>query len=239
MRIMLLFFIFLFNSLAASAQTPERTTNPTYNKVSVTFLPLALADDPSFPTIQGGIEYRLSPSFSLLAEAGVRYRKSMYEQADTGFYTPQGIKLKAEIRYYDWFRGRLKKIMPFREGTYIGANLFYIKDIHNTAIRYEYNKDSTQTRDDHFGVQKTVFGINLLTGSKIPVTKWFSIDCYVGLGIRIRQINTTNKEYDAGRDLLKTWRHPNIQDIRNTNDAKAGNNVLANLTAGFRLCLRL
>ena len=36
---------------------------------------LSLFDEPSFPTIQGGIEFSLSKKISWYNEAGVKYRK--------------------------------------------------------------------------------------------------------------------------------------------------------------------
>jgi hypothetical protein len=216
--------VFIFLLLLVSAEGLAQGKN-----TIIRFCPLALIDDGSFPTLQGGIEFSLSKRVSWYNEIGVRYRKSFLEDADTSFYSGRGFKAKSEIRYY------LRK----KAGYYLAANLFYARDVHNTAISYYYQKDSTTESKDNFGVKKSTFGMNLLIGKQVTLRGRFMLDLYAGLGVKARHITTAYKEYDRHRDALIGPIDLTVPGVRNGADAKGGNSVVPSLTAGVRLCFLL
>jgi hypothetical protein len=57
-----------------------------------------LVDFANFPTIQGGMEYKLSHRVSWYNEIGVEYLQQLHKP-DTAFVGTHGFKLKTEIRY--------------------------------------------------------------------------------------------------------------------------------------------
>ncbi|HXB44004.1 MAG TPA: DUF3575 domain-containing protein [Puia sp.] len=199
---------------------------------SIKLCPLALFDEPSFPTIQGGFEFKLSRKITWYTEAGIKYRKSYYENADTNFIASNGFKLKTEIRYY--LQNRNKSAL---DGLYFAANVFFTRDLHNTEIRYHTQKD-TVTKTDAFGAKKNIFGINLICGYQLYRSKQIGIDVYGGLGIRFRSISTINKEYNKNTDVMERPIDPNIDAIRQQIDADAGASIAPNLTLGLRICYR-
>lgn len=196
-------------------------------KISIKFPFLSLIDEASFPTIQSGIEFRLAGKISSYNEAGIKYRKSYYEMADTGFVRSRGFKVKSEIRYY---------LHKHRHDVYIGANGFYTKDFHNTAAGYYYNGDSSNYIIDNFSAKKIVRGVNIIAGKSGRAWRGFTIDVYAGVGIRFIFIESKSKEVDLTRDILRRSPDYNIPDNRIWMDVTGGNFVLPNFSLGIRLC---
>ena len=206
-------------------------------KVSIKIHPLSLLDEVSMPTIQGGIEIKLSNHISWYNEVGIKYRKCINELSDTPFVDSRGYKLKTEIRYY--LKGI--KMGLFKEpvsGFYVGGNIFFNNDYHNTKVSYFEAKDSSMTKQDAFGVHKKVFGINFLIGYQTSIYRNFLIDIYGGLGIRMRMVNTVNKEFNKDIDSLDQPIEFSVLSIRDYVDAAGGNSVVPSLTGGFRLCYK-
>ena len=123
-------------------------------------------------------------------------------------------------------------------GYYIGGNIFYNRDCHNTKIEYYLKKDSTNLLVDNFAVKKDVFGANFVLGLQEPIWNNFLIDIYAGLGIRFRNIRDNHREYDPDRDSLIRPIDLNIQAIKDNIDVLEGFSSTFNLTLGFRLCYR-
>ena len=194
--------------------------------VSLKFSFLSLIDEPSFPTIQGGIEFKLSKKIGWYNEAGIKYRKSYYEMADTTFTSSRGLKLKTEIRYY---------LTP-HNGIYIGCNGFYTKDFHNTKAIYYYSNDSSMLMVDNFAAEKIVRGFNLVIGKQYQKRTRIYLDLYAGLGVRFISIDQNNMEVDHDRDVLKRSPDLNIPDNRIWMDVKGGRSVLPNFSMGTRIC---
>lgn len=203
----------------------------------IKFCPLALIDDNSFPTIQGGIEFNLSDKISWYNELGIKYRKSFYENinVDTNFIASKGFKVKSEIRYY-FQANKIKN----KEQHYFAINGFFYQDHHNTQISYYLNSDSSSYKKDAFGVQKNVFGLNFIYGYQEQLAKKIFVDFYAGVGIRLRNISTKQKEYDDTRDsYVSPSVDINLRAERDQVDAKAGNSFLKHVTFGLRLCYKL
>lgn len=194
--------------------------------VSIKFSFLSLVDDPSFPTIQTGIEFMLSKKIGWYNEVGIKYRKSYYEMADTNVTDSKGFKLKTEIRYYFTTNGEI----------YIGGNGFYTKDFHNTKALYYYSNDSSMIMEDNFAAEKIVRGFNLVVGKQYKKWNRIYFDLYTGLGIRVVTIDQSDIEVEHNRDVLKRSPDWNIPDNRVWMDVNGGSSVLPNFSMGVRIC---
>ncbi len=227
-KILLSVIIFCSLSICVYAQN---------DRVSIKLAPLALIDDISMPAIQSGIEFKLSKHFSWYNEVGIKYRKCINERSDTPFVASDGYKIKSELRYYfsDTKAGLFKEPVG---GFYVGGNLFFINDNHNTKITYYPNKDSSNPKQDAFGVHKKVLGLNLIGGFQHSVYKNFLIDFYGGIGMRIRMVTNEKKEFNKDHDSLVQPIDFAVLSIRDYVDAAGGNSVVPSITAGVRLCYR-
>jgi len=207
-------------------------------KFVIKFCPLSLIDDVTFPTIQGGFEFKLSHGFTWYNEVGIKYRKGYYEVSDTSFLKSYGFKLKTEIRYY------LPKIFGIENtnyslsGFYVGGNIFYNRDFHNSEIGYYNNKDSSILTIDNFAVKKSVLGTNFVFGLQKPIWNNILLDLYAGLGFRLRIISNIKREYDPNSDSKMEPIDLTIQGIRDNIDVLEGISGTANLTFGYRLCYK-
>jgi hypothetical protein len=194
--------------------------------VSLKFSFLSLVDEPSFPTIQSGIEFKLSKKIGWYNEVGIKYRESYYEMADTNFTNSRGFRLKTEIRYY----------ITTNDEIYIGCNGFYTKDFHNTNALYFYSNDSSVLMADNFAAEKNVRGVNLIIGKQYQKWNRIYFDLYAGLGIRLISIDQSKMEVDHKRDVLRRDPDWNIPDNRIWMDVKGGRSVLPNFSLGIRIC---
>jgi len=188
-----IFITLIFNFLLIYAYSQNE-------KVVIKFCPLALVDEVTFPTIQGGVEFKLKSGISLYNELGIKYRTGYYESYDTNFINSYGFKFKFEVRFY------LTKIFKYvnpdgvLKGLYVGGNLFFIRDYHNSKIGYFFEKDSSTLLSDNFVVKKNIIGTNIILGLQKQISRKFLIDFYAGLGLRIRIIENLYREYDSDRD---------------------------------------
>ena len=222
MRISIIVLLALFNFKAFSQSQKE---------VVIKFCPLALLDL-NGPTIQAGIEVKLSNKIAWYNEFGIKLAGGISEYySDTSFVVSGGFKIKSEIRYY------LKNNNKFNR-TYFAANIFFIHDLHNREIDYTPLADTSSKIDD-FGVKKNVYGINVLYGRQKSLSKKIFIDIYGGVGLRLRNITTVNKEYDKNINNIRGTIDPKIYQIGERADANAGFSILPNFTLGVRLCYRL
>lgn len=217
MRILIVICTLLFSAKCLSQNTSL--------KISL----LSLVDEPSFPTIQGGIEFSLSKKISWYNEAGIKYRKSSYEMADTSFVDSRGFNLKSEIRHY----------LKNRHAIYIGINGFYTKDFHNTEAGYFYAGDSSDYRVDNFSVEKIVKGLNVVAGKSYTTWRRCNIEICGGVGIRFVSVKNENIEIDYTKDVLRTRPDLNIPDNRVWVDVQGEKMVLPNFSLGIRFSFSL
>ena len=209
--------LILFVSAGVSAQKGD---------VSISFCPLAALDAVSFPTIQGGVEWRIGRRFSWYNEFGVEYMASRIAVPDTAIVRPWGIKAKSELRYY------------VATTTYFALNAFLTADAHNTGLLY-HSSDTMVERTDAIGVHKHVYGWNFLLGQEVRLGGRFSLDMYAGFGIRLRHIQTVGMQFDSTRDGLITAIDLNFHDTRMRLDSQPGWSAMPNITAGVRVVCRL
>jgi hypothetical protein len=171
-------------------------------------------------------------------EIGVKYRSSAYEGADTSHVKSSGLKIKTEFRYY--FTKNSEDEDSRNPVGYLGLNLFYVKDWHNTEVGYYKNEDTSQYRIDNLGVRKNIYGLNVVAGIQLrfPKIEHFLFEGYAGIGIRFSNVNNVNQEYDPDKDEML---HPvdfTFQALKNSIDTDQGFHTYFNLTGGIRLCYR-
>jgi hypothetical protein len=209
-----------------------------YEKQNLKFSPLSLVDDVSFPAIQAGYEKSLNERFSIFNEVGIRYRKSLLENSDTSFINGFGFRVKSEIRYYFRKSFGYEEVKTVLNGLYLGANVFYKRDSHNSEISYHPGRDSLLIATDDFAVKKNVLGINLLIGLQKKLVNHFCFDIYIGLGYRIRLINDSFLKYDHATDRLIKPDGFDIRAMMNEIDLKNGTSYTPSVTLGIRLGYR-
>jgi len=208
------------------------------NNVIIKFCPLALFDMASFPTIQGGVELKISNKISWYNEFGIQYFVPPTQKYDTSFLSPHGYKIKTEIRYYFHNKNQQYKRKASRD-FYFAANAFFTHQTYNTEISYYPVTDSSQYLIDGFGVKKDVWGLNLVGGCQKKIGKKFMLDFYAGFGVRFRYVNTVGKEFAYGKDVLITPIDVNVIGTKNRIEAEGGFSSAPNFSCGIRICYRL
>jgi len=206
------------------------------HKVSILLSPLCLIDDLSFPTIQGGIEIKISDRITSYNEFGIKYREGYFEPIDTSFIQSSGYKVKSEIRYY--LKRKDNKKNTHQRGLYLGANAFFIRDTHNGEIDYFNNGDTTIESSDYFAVKKNAWGLNAIMGWHQLFKKHIILETFWGLGIRIRMTENYNREYDPTIDEIVRTTDITAYGIKSAIDAKEGTKCLLNITGGVRIGYR-
>lgn len=207
------------------------------DKFALSFCPLAAADYVSFPTIQAGFEYKLTPRIAWYNEFGVEYAKGGYDR-DTTIVHPHGIKAKTELRWY--FEEHSGRKWKYETKHYLAANVFFTHDLHNTSFTYLQNRDTGRSKVDVIGVRKSVLGLNIVYGAQEPLSKRWSLDAYLGLGVRFRWITNSHMEYNSKTDYLpKPIDVPNIGAMRIDGDTRGGYFALPNVSIGVRIVYRL
>jgi hypothetical protein len=219
-----LLFVFLLIPFANFAQ---------HERPIFKLAPLALVDEFGFPAITGGLEWSFSPKISWYNEVGIRYRTGSYEKVDTSFVSPNGFKVKTELRYYfdEWFGRAPQRFHEY----YVGVNFFYNQDRHNQAINYYQQNDSTTVREDDFGVLKKVWGANLIAGWQTHLSKRIMFEVYGGFGIRFRNITTVHEEYDYNRDSLIGPHDVTIGGVKGNIESIGGRSTGGTFTFGVRI----
>ncbi|MES1250146.1 MAG: DUF3575 domain-containing protein, partial [Chitinophaga rupis] len=224
MRLTLTLLTLLY-SLTVSAQ-----------KVILKFCPPAFIDVVGFPTVQAGVEATLAGRWSWYNEVGIKYFEP--RRPDTSFVGSGGFKAKTEWRYYLKHKRGSHRPNKSMDGIYLGANAFYTYNSFNTQITYYAGNNYMNSRTDCFGVRKTVGGANLVFGWQKSFSRRVFVDLYAGLGIRLRYVRDTHKEYNPDQDGLAKSIDLNIRSIQDEVDSKNGFSDAPNLTLGIRLCYR-
>jgi len=201
----------------------------------------SLIDFVGFPTIQGGIEVPLWGRLSWYNEFGWRIFKHRYRPYDTLFVPERGYKLKTEFRYYfshNTPSGHNNYFTSKQEDYYIALNAFYIYDSHNNKLWYSTDTDPAFEKIDCFGVEKKIWGFNVVAGVQGRLSKQWILDAYAGIGGRFRYYNNTNMEIRYKTDSVAWSRHPNVFDIADQGDVKGGFSFMPNFTLGVRIGYR-
>lgn len=189
--------------------------------------PLALIDDPGFPTVSAGIESHLGNKWSWYNEAGIKYRRSIVENHDSSFMGTGGFKLKTEFRYY--LRDHQA---PY--GLYAGGHFFLNQDKHHTAVMYT-RPGETQERYDVFAVKKRVAGMSFVFGSQKLSAGGLVTDFYAGLGFRYRHYDVSNLEYNYLVDTTHMGPDYTFGADRIYAEAERRNGFITHFVIGLRL----
>jgi hypothetical protein len=202
-------------------------------RVKLLFCPFALADDFSFPTIQGGIELRMTDRLAWYNEIGKKFWEGGYESSDTSFIKFSGYKVKTELRYFikTWKNDKGTNV----RGLLIGINAFYTRHIYNESINYYENEEYENEITDCFYAKKSVWGSNIIMSWQQIFAKHLVIEGFVGLGIRCRKTENFERQYDPSIHELNKYTSFTFKSVFDNININTGTNYLPNLTAGFRI----
>jgi hypothetical protein len=201
---------------------------------------ISFIDQLSFPTVQIGLERKLTSSYSFSGELGLQLYKFPRFGVDTGFVRTRGVKANFEIRKYRVFR-QDRASHPLENdmtGFYMGLNVFFRANRFNNNVYYSKHND-TSVRNDCFWAVKTIWGANAVVGVQRKISGFLTIDLFSGLGIMHRVARNYNREFRYGVDRLITPIDLNARTIFNEASLSDKNGWYPNLNLGIRLGLRI
>jgi hypothetical protein len=164
------------------------------NKLLLYTSPLQFLDFFSIPMPTLGTEYFIKKNISLSAEYGFRnsnFRKSAH---NISYLKGKASTYRFETKFYN----KINLTNNVHLNEYLSLEFREIKSQYNDIINYSLkdnpNQDNYST--DDFATKKTVTIINLKYGFLVPIGKTFYLDFYSGFGVRIKNFNHINLEYD-------------------------------------------
>jgi len=160
-----------------------------YDKLVLKINPLSVIDIGSFPTIQLGVEARLTHRLALEFD----YAHSYISHIGKDIYNLKGYKSSLELRRY--FNQR-----PNKRNYYLALRVFFSERSYTdkgTLNVWGDTLDNDSTYEAAYHVRKTVFTSSLIAGYERHFSKRFSFDLFVGLGYR-------------GRRVFKSYPHENM-----------------------------
>ncbi len=187
-----------------------------YKKIILKVVPLNFIDKFSFQTAQVGFEFIFSSRYSADFSYGHVFGVDFYNHSGGN-----GFKARSEIRRYTstYFNGN--------RNTYFALEGFFYKIDYSSNSDFTNYEDSTIYNEDYV-INKNVWGINFTYGIQTNITKRFIFNTYIGIGIRIKDVQHINRTRPEDSfysvDLLAV----NVRD-------KQGNYATPNLTAGFKI----
>ncbi|RAI87072.1 DUF3575 domain-containing protein [Algoriphagus yeomjeoni] len=184
LRIVILLFFGLLSSINFAQQILELD-----KRVLIKTSPMALLE-PETIIIQGGIEYFLSPKFSIQTELGV----------NAGLFgIPSG---RGKNEQFSMWRTK-NELKFYSKKNYWGVELFFVsKDFIRTDDYYVTNSNKIWYDRAHIDFQ--IFGTGLKFGRQEFVSENISLDSYLGIGIRSRYrlVNALDISPNQVRDEL-------------------------------------
>lgn len=216
----IVFFLFITISNLTIGQTPIDKSSWII-KWNIT----AMGDIFTFPTVELGVEKKITDFFSVYLEAG--YQFYGMERTDTVFVEPKGYRVNIECRYY------LSKLFSKNpkgnlNGFYIGIQGFYRKNQYNSFV--EYSNTTNAYNEDEFGVYKTNVGGNLIGGYQKTVFHRFTFEAYTGIGGMNKIIKNTDRQYEDGL-ILGTDLVPLFESLH----LSESSGVKVSMIIGFRI----
>jgi hypothetical protein len=191
---------------------------------------IAPIDDFTFPTLQAGVEQKISRRFSVEATFGYQLY-DFNDRTDSSFIDPSGFKASLSIRYYIIRVGKQELC-----GLYTALNPFYRENKFNSFITYT---DGPTDVTDYFSGKKICRGINILTGFQKNMGRRIYMDTYIGVGPMEREITNNNREYDRSKGHVIFAMNKHFGNYQNEMKLSDENGTTVNVTFGFKLGIRL
>jgi hypothetical protein len=179
--------IVLLISVCFSAKCQDTTFNKWILKLNTTAFMMNAY-------VKIGGEKQLSPNLSLSGEMGYAFQIFRNASADTSFVKPLGLSGSIECRYYQ----KIKKINRKPSRNYWAANLFVISEQYNSGLNFIEIGDTTfkSGASDVLTVDKRKWGVNVIYGKQINLSKRWVLEGYMGLGIRNKNVINSHREFD-------------------------------------------
>jgi hypothetical protein len=146
----------------------------------------------NFPTLNIGIEHRVSDRVSIDIEGGYSFYR--FHKTDTVFVKNKGYVFSGGFRIYRPFNWR-DPVNPSLTGFYTGLNFFYRSENHNSAVEYKNPDDSVSVRD-YFWMEKSAAGLDLIAGYQKSFYGRIIFDIYFGIGILERSVRFHELQYE-------------------------------------------
>lgn len=233
-KIIFISFIFFYASIFSQQQLKtdlnDKTTSFKLNSTS-------LIDNLSFPTVEIAIEKNLGKLYSIQFETGIQLYELSKELIDTTNIKNTGYRFRIEGRYY-FKNNNFDKASTIKFSFFTGVNLLYRKNTYNT--NYQYRKEIIANHNliayyinDNIGVKKSVYGANVLLGSKIFISDKYFIEPSFYVGLINRNIKNLDRDSQLQNDLNgKIF-------AKMFGDLEESSGVISNLSIALRLGLIL
>lgn len=200
--------------------------------------PLQAIDLFSRPMITLGGEYRLRGPWAVCAEVGFKYVILNLSGTDTTWIPSEGYTARLEVkRYLPWSLGP-------RGNSYVSMEYRWILDRETFAMFYYFDGDSVsdqgaarETYSDALGVIRRIHVVNLKLGKVFTIGNRFLLDAYCGLGVRVRDVTNTRREFSFDPPYVNSNRHPGPW-MGKLDDGPLRGPVVPNLSLGFKLGYR-
>jgi hypothetical protein len=170
----------------------KKITSIPKNSFFIYTSPLQFLDFFNIPMATVGTEYFPIENFSVSAEAGFRFTDFSNRDVNIEFLDEKARLLRFEGKWYNAIN--LSNNVHLNE--YIGLEYRQIKSQYNDNLEYFNRNGLDNLIIDDFATVKTVSIINLKYGILMPIGDNFYFDFYTGLGVRTKQFDYRNLEYD-------------------------------------------
>ena len=164
------------------------------NKFLLYTSPLQFLDFFSIPMPTLGTEYFIKKNISLSAEYGFRNSNFRNSPHNISYLKGKASTYRFETKFYN----NINLTNNVHLNEYLSLEFREIKSQYNDIISYRLEDNPNQDNyfTDDFATKKTVTIINLKYGLFVPIGKTFYLDFYSGFGVRIKNFNHINLEYD-------------------------------------------
>jgi hypothetical protein len=164
------------------------------NKFLLYTSPLQFLDFFSIPMPTLGTEYFIKKNISLSAEYGFRNLNFRNSPHNISYLKGKASTYRFETKFYN----NINLTNNVHLNEYLSLEFREIKSQYNDIISYRLEDNPNQDNyfTDDFATKKTVTIINLKYGLFVPIGKTFYLDFYSGFGVRIKNFNHINLEYD-------------------------------------------
>ena len=154
----------------------------------------------SQPMLTLGAEYFVTNNLSFSAEYGTVFTERLGgNKPDIEILDNKGRMFRYELKIYNF----LSKSKNPRFNKYIGFETRFIRYQFNDDITYNVTNDNiSYFVNETFGVRKSVNVYNLKYGINYPIGKKFYIDLYSGVGLRVRTIESINRNFNPETDTI-------------------------------------
>lgn len=192
-----------------------------------------LIDFFTFPNVEISVERKITPYFSINAEAGYQlYDLYKFEEV---VLKPKGFKANLEGRLYV---NKLLSSYPESEEDHLffAIQAFYRENQNTEVIDYSPKDDDTIIYTEHFGYKRTAKGFNIIAGTQFSVSNKIIIEPYGGLGLLNRKLKSVNLNYDESiYEIVGEELTPFYKELKMEKSTGNFFNICFGVRIGYRL----